>query len=466
MSGPIPSGLGRLSKLVSLSLERNFLSGAIPPELDNLSDLEELDLRYNELSGEIPSALGTLSNLTDLRLIGNSWAGCAPAALRDVPINDLGHLYLPSCTSQGTSAALDEGFRRPLSHDDQDDGAVLESILNEPAKYKGWNKPPDTSQGTSATFDEGFRRPLSHDDQDDGAVLESILNEPAKYKGWNKLPDWGSNKSIGDWHGVTIEDEDSSSECFGHVTKLVITGRHLSGTIPPQLGQLSCLTELELSKTTHLCRRGWWISRCGLTGDIPSALDNLRLTKVDLSNNRLQGGIKWVWPMPQTGSVTPVTLFFGGNPWEGEDKALAETAGAATAIGIDKLQGKVDAHILAGAERRAIVVARTEGGERIARVFFRKVPVAGQFYEAYEWVDFALGDGELPVQDYIDLAKGVYGVAEDILVAADPFAVNGLLSGFVEDRKNSALNLCLLEKGAYNGSPQQVANAEKECRQE
>ena len=416
LSGPRPLGLGRLSNLLSLSLSRNRLSGAIPPALDDLSNLEELDLRYNELGGEIPAALGNLSNLTDLRLIGNSWAGCPPAGLRDVPINDLDDLYLPSCTSQ--SAA-----------------------------------------DVAATLDEEFKWPFSHDDQDDRAVLQSILNEPGTYRGWNKLPDWGSDKPIGDWHGVTTEDEDILSDCFGHVTKLVISGRHLSGTIPPQLGQLSCLTELELSKTTHLCRRGWvLVSQCGLTGDIPEELGNLSLNDINLSNNRLQTGLKWVWPKPQTGSVTPFTLLFDGNPWGGEDKALADAAGAATAIGVDKLQGKLDDAFLEGVEKRALVVARREGGQRVARVFFRTVPVAGQAYTAYQWVDFALGDGELPLQDYLDLAEGVAGVAVEVLAASDPFAVQGLLGGYVSHRKNGAYISCL-DMNNYHVFPTRAESA-------
>ena len=413
LSGPIPPALGRLSNLVSLSVNRNFLSGSIPPELYNLSNLEALDLRRNRMSGEIPSALDSLSNLTDLRLIGNPWSGCVPAALRDVPNNDLDHLYQPSCTRSGTSTTLDQQFN-PAS---------------------------------------------SHENQDDRATLESILAKSDVYKGWNKLPDWGSNESIGDWYGVTISD-DILSECHGRVTKLEISGKHLSGPTPPQLGNLSCLTELELSKTTHRCRRGWVIfSRCGLTGELPSTLSSLPLTNVDVSNNRLQTGLKRVWSQPQTGSVTPFTLLFEGNPWEGEDKPWADAAGAATSIGVDKLQGKLDDAFLEGVENRALVVARREGGKRVARVFFRSVPVAGQVYTAYQWVDFTLGGGELPVQDYLDLAKGVVGVAEDIIVKADPFAVQGLLGGVIEDRKNHAYNTCLHDNNLHVFP----ARAEKAC---
>ena len=411
LSGPIPSALGRLSNLVSLSLNGNSLDGEMPAALNSLSDLEKLDLRRNRLKGEIPLGLADLANLTELRLIGNDWAGCVPPALNDVPINDLDDLNLPSCTSLGASATL-------------------------------------TSQGTSAMLEQGFMRPSTHESTNDRAVLMSILDKPDTYRGWSNLPYWGSDKPIGDWHGVTTEG-DMGSLCFGHVTELVVTGKHLSGTIPEQLGQLSCLKELKLSKTTHRC--GFlWLRQCGLTGQIPDALANLPLTEVDVSDNRLQGGLKFVWPKPQMGSVTPVTLFFEGNPWEGEDKELADVLGKATAMGVDHLQSQVDGALLERLEHDVVlVVARREGGERIARVFFKTVPVAGQVYTAYQWVDFALGDGEIPLQDYIDLAKGVSGVAVDVMARVDAFAIQGLMGGTVRNYRNTAYNSCLGNSQAY-----------------
>ena len=74
MSGPIPTALGRLSKLTALWLADNQLSGAIPLELRRLNNLEEL-------------FLGGSNQLT----------GCVPASLRDVAMNDLAALSLPFC---------------------------------------------------------------------------------------------------------------------------------------------------------------------------------------------------------------------------------------------------------------------------------------------------------------------------------------------------------------------------------
>ena len=75
LSGTIPSILGNLANLESLSLEGNQLSGTIPSALGNLAFLEGLYLYDNQLSGTIPSTLGNLDHLGSLRLEDNQLSG-------------------------------------------------------------------------------------------------------------------------------------------------------------------------------------------------------------------------------------------------------------------------------------------------------------------------------------------------------------------------------------------------------
>ena len=56
---------------------------------------------------------------------------------------------------------------------------------------------------------------------------------------WTDNTNWLSDEPLGDWHGVTTDDQ-------GRVTELDFRGNQLSGTIPPELGNLSSLTELSL----------------------------------------------------------------------------------------------------------------------------------------------------------------------------------------------------------------------------
>ena len=89
LTGRIPPALGRLDRLVSLRLNRNRLTGPVPPELGELSNLEKLVLSYNALSGPIPPELGKLSNLRELWLRNNLLTGTVPAALGAIRLSVL-----------------------------------------------------------------------------------------------------------------------------------------------------------------------------------------------------------------------------------------------------------------------------------------------------------------------------------------------------------------------------------------
>lgn len=83
-TGSIPKELGKLSKLRSLHLGRNQLSGEIPVELGNLSSLTFLVLGANQLTDEIPSGLGNLVQLDNLSLDENNLTGAIPASLGEL----------------------------------------------------------------------------------------------------------------------------------------------------------------------------------------------------------------------------------------------------------------------------------------------------------------------------------------------------------------------------------------------
>ena len=82
---------------------------------------------------------------------------------------------------------------------------------------------------------------------------------------------WGTGTTIASWDGVTTSTEPSG------ITKLELSDEDLSGTIPPELGDLSELTHLDLSDNS-------------LTGEIPRELGGLsNLRQVLLSGNSLAG---------------------------------------------------------------------------------------------------------------------------------------------------------------------------------
>ena len=136
---------------------------------------------------------------------------------------------------------------------------------------------------------------------------------------WISTDNWLSDTPVSEWFGVTTDDN-------GRVTVLTLTSNQLSGEIPPELGSLANLSELDLDSNQlsreippelgSLANLGalnlysnqlsgaippelgslanlQWLSLDGnhLSGAIPPELGNLgRLQVLDLSKNQLSGG--------------------------------------------------------------------------------------------------------------------------------------------------------------------------------
>ena len=83
MIGGFPADLGRLTKLDSLSLSRSGIK-RIPKVVGDLQSLRYLSLDNCLLVGEIPSFLGNLGNLEELNLYGNQLSGEIPPILGDL----------------------------------------------------------------------------------------------------------------------------------------------------------------------------------------------------------------------------------------------------------------------------------------------------------------------------------------------------------------------------------------------
>lgn len=89
---------------------------------------------------------------------------------------------------------------------------------------------------------------------------------------WSNNANWLSDRPLGEWHGVT-------THANGRVAEIRLAQNRLSGTIPPQLGDLNLLARLSLSQN-------------GLHGPIPPELGRLSsLTSLELNSNRLTGRI-------------------------------------------------------------------------------------------------------------------------------------------------------------------------------
>lgn len=78
LTGSIPSQLGSVANIQSLSLNNNQLSGSLPSTLGNLTSLRFLSLQQNKLSGMIPSTFTQLQSLSSFNVSYNQLSGKIP----------------------------------------------------------------------------------------------------------------------------------------------------------------------------------------------------------------------------------------------------------------------------------------------------------------------------------------------------------------------------------------------------
>ena len=114
-------------------------------------------------------------------------------------------------------------------------------------------------------------REVEQTDTPDRATLIALYGATGG-PNWRDRTNWHTLESIRNWRGV-------STNSAGFVTELSLSGNNLSGTLPPELGDLAHLRRLILYGNQ-------------LTGLIPPELGRLsELTRLDLRHNRLNGTI-------------------------------------------------------------------------------------------------------------------------------------------------------------------------------
>ena len=106
-----------------------------------------------------------------------------------------------------------------------------------------------------------------------GLVRDCIALLAAKdtLRGTGSL-NWGTGTTVGSWDGVTTSSDPSG------ITKLLLSDEDLTGTIPPELGDLLELTHLDLSSNS-------------LTGEIPGELGRLSNLESLQADRQLPDGL-------------------------------------------------------------------------------------------------------------------------------------------------------------------------------
>ena len=382
LSGPIPPELGNLTSLAYLDLQGNKLTGPVPAEFGNLTELNQLHLGYNNLSGPIfhgflqlerlnrfyisntalcvpgiasfamwlkgiekhdveSSNLCNAGDLATLKALyqatgGTSWTHSA-GWMGDDPIgswygvrtDSLGHVTELDLTRNGLLGPLPSSIgdlakmsafrisgnaisgRLPLSLSrvSLQEFRYGETQLCTPsdATFQAWLSAIVSHEGTGVECP-----PLS-----DLGILEALYIATGG-PNWTYQENWLSDAPLRNWQGVEVDGKE-------RVERLSLGGYNLSGTIPPELGNLSNLKDLnlrsnnlfgtippELSKLSNLEQLN--LGYNDFSGPIPPELGKLHhLMELDLFNNDLSGPIP-----PELGNSSGLAeLWLGNNQLSG-----------------------------------------------------------------------------------------------------------------------------------------------------
>ena len=228
----VPWELGSLINLTALALSHNNLTGPVPWELGHLTNLVYLDINNNKLMGRIPQSLTMLTKLDELQFYRNEGL-CVP--LHRMPqdwTKGVGLVSGPTCPTPPP---------RPT-----------------PTPVPTLTPTPIPTAATSVATDRK-------------ALVALLAIFPSTHPA-SLSRNWLSDRPLENWNGVTTDSN-------GRVTELDLSRFNLTGSIPPELGNLSNLSYLDLSHNS-------------LRGPIPPELSNLlNLTYVDISDNGLTGPI-------------------------------------------------------------------------------------------------------------------------------------------------------------------------------
>ena len=104
--GSLPSEVGLLQNLQRMDLALNQFNSSLPSEIGNLQNLTTLDMNSNRFTGTLPTELGGMTNLQELYLERNFFSGTFPTQLSSLV--NLERLYVHETNFTGTT--LEERF--------------------------------------------------------------------------------------------------------------------------------------------------------------------------------------------------------------------------------------------------------------------------------------------------------------------------------------------------------------------
>ncbi|KAK7327831.1 hypothetical protein VNO77_21924 [Canavalia gladiata] len=243
-AGNLPENLGKNAPLRWLDVSNNRFWGEIPATLCDRGELEEILMIENSFSGEIPASLGRCRSLTRVRFGSNRFSGDVPAGMWGLP-----HVYLLELVNNSFTGSI----ARTIA------GAKNLSLLILSTNNFSGEIPDEIG------WLENLQEFSGGDNKFNGSLPESIVN----------LGQLGTL----DLHNNQLSGElPKGVQSWKKLNELNLAKNEIGGKIPDEIGSLSVLNFLDLSNNQF-------------SGNVPLGLQNLKLNQLNLSYNRLSGGL-------------------------------------------------------------------------------------------------------------------------------------------------------------------------------
>ncbi|MCF8359350.1 MAG: gliding motility-associated C-terminal domain-containing protein [Prolixibacteraceae bacterium] len=311
LEGNLSPLVDNLTELTYIDLTENLFTGQIPEQLGNISTLEGIVLRNNQFSGDVPESIGTLANLRDFRIENNRLDGLWPLPQIDSIFSCSNNYFTFEDFENNLHLFDDDNLEREVAPQYEFEAETTITIIegNEltlsrlcggTANHYVWwkdgeeitNDSPDlffpsvelTDEGdywVTVTSEYGFdnleltSKPIhliveEHCLKQDSLALVALY-DATDGDNWNNNNGWLTGP-VSTWYGIEGLTPDGCN-----VTRIELLFNNLTGTIPPEIGNLNSLSHLIIDNNN-------------LSGEIPPEIGSLQALEIlKLNDNRLTG---------------------------------------------------------------------------------------------------------------------------------------------------------------------------------